>query len=78
MSLRHSSQSLEMDFSRVYDTCLQTEGFNKYYSHCASRKTQPLHLQTLSHLSLSDSARYLFNTQFHFNLTNLSMVHQTE
>lgn len=32
----------------------------------------------LSHLSLSDSARYLFNTQFHSNLTNPGIVHQAE
>lgn len=47
---------------------------NQVHSLCATN----LYLQTLSHLSLSDSARYLFNTQFHFNLTNPSIVHQAE
>lgn len=47
---------------------------NQVHSLCATN----LYLQTLSHLSLSDSARYLFNTQFHSNLTNPGIVHQAE
>lgn len=55
---------------------LQTAFFlcNQVHSLCATN----LYLQTLSHLSLSDSARYLFNTQFHSNLTNPGIVHQAE
>lgn len=47
---------------------------NQVHSLCVTN----LYLQTLSHLSLSDSARYLFNTQFHSNLTNPGIVHQAE
>lgn len=47
---------------------------NQVHSLCSTN----LYLQTLPHLSLSDSARYLFNTQFHSNLTNPGIVHQAE
>lgn len=47
---------------------------NHVHSLCATN----LYIQTLLHLSLSDSARYLFNTQFHSNLTNPNIVHQAE
>lgn len=47
---------------------------NQVHSLCATN----LYLQTLPRLSLSDSARYLFNTQFHSNLTNPCIVYQAE
>lgn len=47
---------------------------NQVHSLCATN----LYLQMLPHLSLSELVRYLFNTQFHSNLTNPSIVHQAE